>query len=108
MTDQLAASEIESIEGGEFYKISKRLLMELADHRRDLLVEAAKRWGEERYARDDGDRLLLAALANAYPGECNTRENCTCKEPCDECPPQSVIDAEIDWMKEKMGVLRAS
>lgn len=78
--------------------ILKEMTPELA-----TVVEIARDiWWLDRRQRDEGDRLLMAALARAFPEHITTQENCPCGDPCEECVSQAFVDGEIAHLRKIM------
>lgn len=67
------------------------------------IIEIARNiWWSDGAADVLGSRLLSAALAAAFPEDVQSQETCTCGEPCEECVPQSYVEAEIAFMENYM------
>lgn len=73
---------------------------EYLNHR---IVEAAREWLEDRVPHSRVEKQLVVTLYDAFPGDFDTKENCSCdlKPDCDECLSAAELRAAIDKMRDE-------
>lgn len=61
------------------------------------VLDAARKWAEERSPKTRDEKALMVAVARAWPDDWQTKEACDCGEQdeCDECLTRDQVEAMI-------------